>query len=157
LNALDNEDLNHFLMTDAANFHHRGNINSQNCRYWASENPRDIHQKPLHFEVTVWCGVASYGVIGPYFFENEAGRTVTVNSASYTKMLRTFLEPELQRLGIENQTLWFQKDGATANTAGTAMPVLFEMFPARVISRRGSIEWPARSPDLNACDFLLLG
>jgi len=31
------------------------------------------------------------------------------------------------------------------------------MFPARVISQRGSIEWPARSPDLNACNFFLWG
>jgi hypothetical protein len=34
---------------------------------------------------------------------------------------------------------------------------LNEMFQARVISRRGNIEWPARSPDLNACDFFLWG
>jgi hypothetical protein len=31
------------------------------------------------------------------------------------------------------------------------------MFPGRVISRRGNIEWPARSPNLNACDFFLWG
>jgi hypothetical protein len=42
-----------------------------------------------------------------------------------------------------------------ANTAGIARRVLNEMFPARVISRRGTIEWPARPPDLNACDFFL--
>jgi hypothetical protein len=47
-------------------------------------------------------------VIGPYSFEDEAGRSVTVNSAPYTEMLRTFLDPELQRLGVENQSLWFQ-------------------------------------------------
>jgi hypothetical protein len=56
----------------------------------------------------VWCGVASFGVVGPYFFEDVAGRTVTVNSACYTGMLRTNLEPELQRLGVETQTLGFQ-------------------------------------------------
>jgi hypothetical protein len=67
-------------------------------------------------------------VTGPYSFEDEAGRAVTVNSARYTEMLRTFLEPELQRLGIENQTLWFQQDGTTAHTARTAMRVLNEMF-----------------------------
>jgi len=142
-------------MTDEANFLLCGN-NSQHCRYWATESPRDIHQKPLHSEkVIVRCGVASFGVIGPYFFEDEAGKAVTVNSARFTEMLRTFLEPELQRLGVKNQTLWFQQDGATAQTAGTAMRVLNEMFPARVISRRGNIEWPVRSHDLNACDFLL--
>jgi hypothetical protein len=30
LNALDNDDLNHVLMTAEANFHLRGNVNSQN-------------------------------------------------------------------------------------------------------------------------------
>jgi len=37
------------------------------------------------------------------------------------------------------------------------MRVLNEMFSARVISRRGNIEWPTRSADLNACDFFLWG
>jgi hypothetical protein len=73
-------------------------------------------------------------VIGPYFFEDEAGRAVTVNSACYTEMLSTFLEPVLQRLGVENQTLWFHQDGATAHTARSAKQVLNEMFPARVIA-----------------------
>jgi hypothetical protein len=104
----------------------------------------------------VWCG-ASFGVIGPYFFEDETGGAVTVNSARYTEIFHTFLEPELQRLGAETHTLWFKQDGATAYTAMTAMRVLNEMFPARVISRRGNIEWPARSSDLNTCDFFFWG
>jgi hypothetical protein len=72
-------------------------------------------------------------------------------------MLRTFQEPELQRLGVQTQTLWFQQDRATAHTAMTAMRVLNETFPAREISRRGNIERPARTPDLNACNFFLWG
>jgi hypothetical protein len=87
-------------MMDEANFHLCGNVNFQNCHYWATKNPRNIHQKPLHSEkVIVWCGVASFGVISPCFFEDEAGMAVTVNSAHYTEMLHTHLEPELQRLG----------------------------------------------------------
>jgi hypothetical protein len=111
----------------------------------------------LYLYLLPWCGVASFGVIGPYFFEDESGRAVTVNSARYTEMLRTFLESELQRLGVENKTLCFQQDGATAHIARTAVRFLNKMFPARVISRRGNIEWPARSPDLNACDFVHWG
>jgi hypothetical protein len=79
-------------------------------------------------------------MIGPYFFEDEAGRAVTVNSAHYTRMLCTFLEPEFQRLGVESQTLWFQQDGTMAHTAMTAMQVLNKMFPARMISRRGNLK-----------------
>jgi hypothetical protein len=157
LKAVDN-DLNHGLITDETNFYVCGNVNSKNCHYWATEIPRDIHQKTLHSEkVIIWCGVASFVVIGPYFCEDVAGKAVTANSARYSEMLCTFLEPELQRLGVKNQTLWSQQDGATAHTARTAMRVLNKMFPARMISRRGNIEWPARSPDLSACDFFLWG
>jgi hypothetical protein len=145
-------------MKDDSNFHLCGNVSCQNSRYCAKENPRNIHQKRLHSEkFIVWCVVASFGVFGPYYFEDEAGMSVTVNSVSYTEMLGTFLEPDLQRLGVENHTVWFQQDGATAHTARTAMRVRTEMFPARVFSQRRNIEWPARSSDLNACDFLLWG
>jgi hypothetical protein len=112
LNAVYYNVLDHVLMMDESNFHICGNVDSQNCRYWATENPHDIHQKTLRSEkFIVWCGVASFGVTGPYFFENEADRAVTVNSARYNEMLRPFLEPELQSLGVEMQTVWFHKMG----------------------------------------------
>jgi hypothetical protein len=82
----------------------------------------------------VWCGVASLEVISPYFFEDKAVRAVTAISAHYTEMFHTFLEPDLQRLGAETQTLWFQQDRATAHTKRTTMQVLNEIFPACVIS-----------------------
>jgi hypothetical protein len=47
-NAVRNDNINHVLMTDESNFHLFGCSNSQNCRYGATENPRDIHQQPLH-------------------------------------------------------------------------------------------------------------
>jgi len=34
---------------------------------------------------------------------------------------------------------------------------LREMFPGRLISLRGDMEWPARSPDLSPCDVFLWG
>jgi hypothetical protein len=44
----------------------------------------------------------------PLFLWRQGSRAVTVNLAHYTEMLCTFLELELQRLGAETQTLWFQ-------------------------------------------------
>jgi hypothetical protein len=70
-------------------------------------------------------------------------------------MLRNFLEPRLNELG--NASLWFQQDGATAHTARASMEVLREIFPGRLISLRGDILWPARSPDLSPCDFFPWG
>ena len=58
-----------FISSDEAHFHLCGTVNKQNFRYWAAENPRELHQQPLHSpKVTVWCAVAEFGVWGRYFF-----------------------------------------------------------------------------------------
>ena len=66
--------INTVLMTDEAHFHLSGYANKQNYSYWAPENPQELHQRPLHSErLTVWCGMASFAVLGPYFFEDNEG------------------------------------------------------------------------------------
>ena len=83
------------MMSDEAHFHLDGYVNQQNCRFWAAENPRELHQRPPHTaKVSVWCGISKVGIVGPYFFEEE-GATVTVTSERYVEMLRNFLCPQL--------------------------------------------------------------
>lgn len=143
------------FFSDEAHFHISGCVNKQNMRYWSGENPREIHERPLHSDrVTVWCAISMEGIIGPYFFE-ENDRAVTVNSERYVNMIQQFLEPEIQQMNVG--LVWFQQDGATAHTARNSMAVLREFFPGRLISRNGDIPWPARSPDLSPCDFFLWG
>jgi hypothetical protein len=140
------------LSSDEAHFHLSGCVNKQNFWYWATDNPRQLHERSLHSEcVTVWCGIVGFGIIGPYFFEEEE-RTVTVTSR-YVEMLCNFLEPRLNELG----NVWFQQDGATVHMARASMEVRREIFQGRLISLRGDIPWPARSPDLSPCDFFLWG
>ena len=55
------------------------------------------------------------------------------------------------------EDIWFQQDGATAHTANISMVKLRQMFPTRLVSRSGDVDWPPRSPDLNICDFFLWG
>lgn len=154
---LDNEPNMILLMSDEAHFHLNGSVNKQNFRYWSSQNPRNIHEKPLHSpKVTVWCALSRFCIIGPYFFE-ENGVTVTVNSQRYVHMLNTFLRQELFRRQINRGRVYFQQDGATAHTADQSMRVLRQMFPNKVISRFGDIPWPPRSPDLSSCDYFLWG
>jgi len=38
-----------------------------------------------------------------------------------------------------------------------SLGLLREMCPGRLISLRGDVGWPARSPDLSPCDFFLWG
>jgi hypothetical protein len=104
----------------------------------------------------VWCAIFSGGIIGPYFFEDEEGRTVTVNAERYTAMLETFLRNELNLRQLNS--LWFQQDGATTtDSARISITVLRELFPGRLISRFGDINWPACSPDLLAPVYFLWG
>jgi hypothetical protein len=99
--------------------------------------------------------VGSFGVIGPYFFED--GHAVTANSGHCVHMLHNFLAPEINRRGINQRTMWFQQDRATAHTARVSMTVLREMFPGNFISQHGDLPWPAWSPDLSVCDYFLWG
>lgn len=146
------------LFSDEAHFHLNGFVNRQNCRYWSKENPKLKHQKPLHSpKVTVWAAISSKGVIGPFFFEDLRGRNVTVNTERYTTMLEGFFTSEIENSRIVNSRTWFQQDGATSHTSNQSMETVKQMFPGRLISRRGDILWPPRSPDLTPLDFFLWG
>lgn len=153
--AEENPDFIHnLIMSDEAHFQLNGFVNKQNCRIWATENPRAVHQRQLHpLKCTVWCGISSERIIGPYFFENTRGDGVTVNGALYRTMLENFLRPAVQN----HPQLWFQQDGATAHTARDTMAVLRDIFGDRIISRRSVFSWPPRSPDLTAPDCFLWG
>ena len=147
------------ICSDEAHFHLSGTVNKQNFRYWSQNNPRELHQRPLHSpKVTVWCAMGSFGVWGPYFFE-EGGATVTVTSDRYCEMLERFLRPKVAQLLADHEPdgVWFQQDGAKSHTSRRSLEILQDMFPSHVISRRGDIGWPPRSPDLNPCDFFLWG
>jgi hypothetical protein len=72
-------------------------------------------------------------------------------------MLRNFCEPELLRRGIDFLSVWFQQDEAIAHTSKASTTVLREIFPQLVISCGADVPWPARSPDLSACDYFLWG
>jgi len=76
----ENQELvNNLLMSDEAHFHLFGFLNKQNFRYWSATNPTKLHDRPLHSsKVTVRCAISSFGIIGPYFFEDERERAVTV-------------------------------------------------------------------------------
>ena len=68
-----------------AHFHLPGQVNTQNCRVWASNAPDIVLEAPpLRPRVTVWCAMSSTGIIGPFFFEDADGYTLTVNKERYS-------------------------------------------------------------------------
>lgn len=76
------------IFSDEAHFYLNGVVNKQNCRIWAMENPRETISKPLHpKKATVWVGLASWGIVGPHFVEDEEGKTTTVNQPQFKYVL----------------------------------------------------------------------
>lgn len=149
------------LWTDEAHFHLTGYVNTQNCRIWATENPRATNPVPLHpAKVTVWCGFTASFMIGPYFFEETGALgpvTVTVNGQRYESLLRNDVIPALQQRECVDSII-FMQDGAPPHIANRVKRLLRRHFGnARIISRHFPTAWPARSPDLNPCDFWLWG
>ena len=62
-----------------------------------------VCEKCLYPErVMVWCGLWAGRLIGPYFFEDETGKAVTVNGDRYHRMITQFLWPQLQALNVED-------------------------------------------------------
>jgi hypothetical protein len=132
-------------------------VNRRNYHCWAAKNPQELHQHPLHSDkLTVWCGIASFGVLGPYFFEDNEGAVVAVATEHYVEMLHNFCEPELRRHGSCISSVWFQQDGATAHTARTSISVLRECFHNTSFLVAVTFHG-LRSPDLSACDYFLWG
>lgn len=157
---LDNNLVKNIIFSDEATFYLNGNVNRQNCRYWATENPHwmiEVHsQYPK--KINVWCGIVRERVIGPFFFEQSLTGQV------YLEFLQLELIPALVALfpnpldpDSPDEELIFQQDGAPSHYAATVRTFLDETFPNRWIGRRGPIEWPARSPDLTPLDFFLWG
>ena len=94
--------------------------NMQNCCVWGTENLHAYIEKPTHPKRdSVWYGI--WGIIGPFFFENEQEEIVAHNGAHYRAMLNAFLFTKIEEEDIVN--IWFQQDGATYHTAEATLGV----------------------------------
>ena len=150
--------LDHLWFSDEAHFLLSGHVNSKNKIFWGSTPPEDCLQRPLHsIKCTAWVAISKHGIIGPYWFEDESERSLTVNSQRYIEVLQKFWTTFRQRRGFERDGQWFQQDGATPHTSNETLQWLRKRFGDRLISRRCEIEWAPHSPDLNPPDFYLWG
>lgn len=148
------------VFSDEASFSLNGHVNRQNSRYWSDENPhwaQECHtQNPQ--KINVWAGIVGFKVIGPFIIEGN------LNGDRYLDLLRESIVPAISREfppedeeHAVDESIWFQQDGAPPHFAVNVRDYLDQTFPDQWIGRRGSIEWPARSPDLSPLDYFLWG
>ena len=109
-----------------------------------------IRSELNHPDITVWGALSSEGVLGPVFVDG------TFDGNNYLNMLRDVVVPQL-RTRVKFAELYFQQYGATPHYALLVRNYLDNIFPLRWIGRRGSIDWPPRSPDLTPMDFFFGG
>jgi hypothetical protein len=124
-----------------------GHVNTQNNRYWSTENPFLQHEIPLHKVIVgVWCALSKRRIIGSIFFMG------TVNSDRCVGQIMQLFFTRLTNKGkVYGQ---FQQDSTTAHTATHSMHALREVFNDRVISHG---LWLPCSPDNNPHDFFVRG
>ena len=88
-------------------------------------------------KLTVWCGLWSGGIIGPFFFKNDARATVTVNGIRYRAMINQFLFLKINDIDADDDC--FQQDGTTCHTVNETINLLKEKFGKSIISRSGPV------------------
>ena len=121
-------------------------INTHNVHQWANENPHFRLGNPgKTVTLTVWACIGYGGLVAFDISED------TMDGNRYVGVLKEKIVPHFQR----NNTWIYQQDGASSHFCKAARSVLDGSLNGRWIGRRGPIEWPARSPDLTACDYWL--
>ena len=85
------------FFSDEARFHLSGQVNKPNMQFWAQVQPHEHMLRPLSVEkVTVWCAMGHNGIIGPYWFEDDNGHPVTVNTERCVEMMWRKFIPALR-------------------------------------------------------------
>ena len=149
--AEDNQFSNKIVWSDEASFKLNGSINRHNCTYWAVDNPHVTVEHHLNLPgITVWCGLSAFGLVAPFFFDD------TVKGTNYLNLLQEYAIPRIQEM-FRNDEWYFQQDGAPPHYHRDVRAYLDRHLPNRWVGRRGSMEYPPRSPDLTPMDFLCGG
>jgi hypothetical protein len=134
------EILRHLILSGKAHFHLNVYTNKQNFRYWTEENPRPLHETPLHSEkVTVGWGVIAFGILEPCLFQDGSGQSVMVTSDRYVVILQECLHEELCQGRVKMHVLWFRQDGDTSHMAINSMETVRETFLEHVSFWRHSM------------------
>ncbi len=117
--------------------------------YWSKKNLYDIEEQPLYSpKLTVWTDIASFGAIGPYFFN------VSVNNEQNQRMLNEFLIPQLKRK-TKLKTAWFQQDRAMCHMANKTKLWLQKHFHYQIILCNKEFNRLPLLSDLSCCYFFL--
>jgi hypothetical protein len=105
----------------------------------------------IYGRVSVWVVTLGYKSLGPVVLPNR------ITGAVYHRLFVNHLPVLLEHVLRHRQHMWFMHDGAPPHFLRTVRQHLNQAFDEQWTGRRGPVNWPARSPDLNTLDFWLWG
>ena len=123
-NVVENDEnfLENVWFSDEAHFLLSRHVNSKNIVFWGSEIPDEVLQRPLHsVKCTAWVAMSKHEIIGLYRFEDDDGRSQTVNEERYMAVLNKYWASLGRRRGVLRASQWFQQDGATPHTVNETL------------------------------------
>lgn len=131
-------------MMDECHAHFSWWIIKQNFHYWRIENPGNASSElvPRFFlKVTVWGAVGWYGIIGPYFCEDDLGALFQSTRRAIAKWFGTiiwltYVPMQEKNNFIQMRIQWLQQDGAPPHTAGETRRFLKQRFGDCLLSLR---------------------
>ena len=149
----DPEFLWRLCCTDESIFTQKGNVNRQNLRNWAPENPRWVRpvKNQVRWKVIVWAGIVGDRVMAHLFSRRTLLAVYIVNFYKIHCQVSSKITP----------SPWTVCGGYRTGRRPTTR-LLSETFLTDTFAGAGSqtadpTKWPPRSPDLNPLDFYLWG
>src|SRR5436190_22642731 len=98
-------------------------------------------------KVNVWAGILGSNIIRPFIIDGF------LNGEKYLDLLQNHIGPEIEEKSENIETIWYQHDGCPAHCRRSVTEYLDQCYSDSWIGRRGTINWPVRSPGLGPNDF----
>ena len=96
--------LQNVWFSDEAHLSLSGHINSKNFVFWGSQAPDEVFQRPMHsVKFTAWVAILKHGIIKPFWFKINVGKTMTVNKECYIVVLNKFWRTLYARRGMHRE------------------------------------------------------
>ena len=144
------------IWSGEAKFHvgtNYGFVRTHNCEFTSEEGLADTAENPVNSPgVNVFAAFWQEDLIGPVFIDDS------LTADNYLEILNTTVFPYIVSLHSSQmiaKELFFQHDGDPLHFGTQVRESLNENMPDRWIGRRGTIDWPPRSPDLTPIDYFL--
>jgi hypothetical protein len=96
------------------------------------------------------------GIVGPFFFDNDNGESITVTAEHCVAMLQNFLLPQLEANGADPKNIYVQQNGATEHTTRHCINMVCNLFRKVILGSRDILQL-ACLLDIMVPDFLLWG